>query len=150
MLMIWYVQLATTWFMTGLIWLIQVVHYPLFAQVGRAQFREYHIAHSRLITFIVMPVMTVELVTAALLVFSPTPKLWNGWPVVALVLVVGIWATTAFASVPAHNTLVNGFDANAHTMLVRTNWLRTVGWTVRGGLLLWMFHQVNQGQNIIG
>lgn len=141
---LWYIQLATTWFMTGLIWLIQIVHYPLFSGVGSSHFPAYHVDHSRLITFIVMPVMTAELLTAGALLFAPSPKLWMGWPIIALALAVGVWGVTAFASVPAHGALADGFDATAHAALVRTNWLRTIGWTARGLLVLWMFHQIIQ------
>ena len=39
-------QLATTLPLAGLIWTIQVVHYPLFAGVGPARFAAYHADHS--------------------------------------------------------------------------------------------------------
>ena len=31
-----------------------------------------------------------------------------------------------------------GFDAAVHRRLVRTNWIRTVGWTLRGALAVAM------------
>ncbi len=53
-------------------------------------------------------------------------------------LLVGvIWATTAFASIPAHNTLANGWDTAAHAQLVLTNWIRTLAWIARGVLVVW-------------
>ena len=36
------VSLATTIFMTGLIWFVQVVHYAMFANVGLDPFTAYH------------------------------------------------------------------------------------------------------------
>ena len=33
---------AATWFMAGLHWFVQVVHYPLFADVGTERFIAYH------------------------------------------------------------------------------------------------------------
>lgn len=36
---------ATLW-MTGLIWFVQVVHYPLFALVGSTGFAAYESAHA--------------------------------------------------------------------------------------------------------
>jgi hypothetical protein len=35
------IHLAATWFMVGLIWVIQIVHYPLFTSVGSDSFAEY-------------------------------------------------------------------------------------------------------------
>ena len=52
--------------MTGLIWLIQCVHYP-FAQVGAEAFQDYHARHTQWITPIVGPLMLIELGTAFLL-----------------------------------------------------------------------------------
>lgn len=55
---------ASTLMMTGVIWFVQVVHYPLFAEVGRAEFAQYEASHSGLTTLIVAPLMLVELITA--------------------------------------------------------------------------------------
>lgn len=62
---------ASTWSMVGLIWPIQVVHYPLFSSVGAEQFQEYSEDHQRLITYLVLPLMFVELGTALML-----PPVW--------------------------------------------------------------------------
>lgn len=119
--------------MTGLIWVIQVVHYPLFARVGAEGYREYQLAHQSLISLIVGPAMLVEaLATAAILVTrrdSPA--------ITAAILLAIIWASTAFLQVPLHNALANGFDAQAHARLVDTNWIRTIAWTARGILALY-------------
>ena len=59
------VHYAATLFMAGVIWIVQVVHYPLFARVGAAGYAAYQGAHVRLITYVVLPAMLVELATAA-------------------------------------------------------------------------------------
>ena len=51
---------------------------------------------------------------------------------------VALWASTAFLQVPQHTVLARGFQARAHRRLVGTNWIRTVLWTARAGLALWM------------
>ena len=124
---------AATWFMTGLIWVIQVVHYPLFARVGAEGYREYQLAHQSLISLIVGPAMLVEaLATAAILVTRRDAP-----AIAAAILLAIIWASTAFLQVPMHNALANGFDAQAHARLVDTNWIRTIAWTARGILALY-------------
>lgn len=119
--------------MTGLIWVIQVVHYPLFARVGAEGYRDYQLAHQSLISVIVGPAMLVEaLATAAILLTRRDAP-----AVAAAALLAIIWASTAFLQVPMHNALANGFDAQAHARLVDTNWIRTVAWTARGVLALY-------------
>lgn len=127
---------AATWFMTGLIWVIQVVHYPLFSYADRTTYPAFADAHSRLITLIVGPAMLVELATTAWLVMDPPKALPLGWAWVGLALVGVIWASTALLQVPMHGQLAQGYDAQAHAWLVRSNWIRTVAWTARSVLML--------------
>ncbi|MEL6545882.1 MAG: hypothetical protein AAFQ82_14730 [Myxococcota bacterium] len=131
-------HLASTLFMTGLIWFVQVVHYPLFANVGRADFARYEALHTVQTGWVVMPVMLLELGTALALVIAPPEPLGRWIPVLGLGLLGIVWLTTAVFSVPAHSALSGGFADAAHQSLVQTNWVRTVGWTLRSGLILWV------------
>jgi hypothetical protein len=124
--------------LTGLIWCIQVVHYPLFAAVGRDEFTRYEADHARLITLVVGPLMLVEL-AAALWLAAVRPAgvpAWMAWT--GLALVAAIWLSTAAIQVPCHAKLAAGFDAEVHARLVSSNWIRTVAWTARGLLALAM------------
>ncbi len=128
-------QVISTWFLVGLIWTIQIVHYPLFAAVGVDRFVAYEASHTRLITWVVGPVMLVEAATAGLFV-AMRPASIPAWiPWTGLGLVILIWISTAVLQVPDHAKLANGFDATAHAHLVGTNWLRTMAWTARGVIL---------------
>jgi len=131
-------HLGATLLMAGVIWMVQLVHYPLFAGVGAEGWTAYEAAHQSKITLIVGPLMLVELATALWLVVDRPAEL-PGWAVLSGAALVGvIWASTAFLQVPLHATLGAGFDADAHARLVATNWVRTAAWTLRGGLVLWM------------
>ena len=135
------VHAAATLAMWGVILMVQLVHYPLFRLVGERSYAAYQAEHMRRITWIVAPLMTTELVTAGLLVWAPPAAVpgWAAWTGVGLVL--WIWGTTALVQVPLHSRLTDGFDADAYRRLVRTNWLRTVAWTLRAGLAMWMLAQ---------
>ncbi len=137
-LLIFILQLASTWFLVGLIWTIQVVHYPLFAGVGEDRFTAYEANHARLITLVVGPLMLVEAATTLLFITirpSGVPA-WTAW--VGLALLAIIWVSTAVLQVPAHGRLAEGFDSSVHAGLVGTNWIRTIAWTARGILLAWL------------
>lgn len=125
-------NLAATWYMVGLIWMVQVVHYYLFDKVGIAEFASYESDHNRLITPIVAVPMLIELVTAAGLILSP-PAGIPRWVAIAGMALVGlIWLSTAVLQVPYHGRLAQGFDVDAYRGLVQSNWIRTVLWSVRG------------------
>lgn len=137
-LLLWTLLLhaAATCAMTGLIWFVQIVHYPLFAAVDAGSFTAYHQAHTRLTTFVVAPLMLAEL-AAAVVIATHAPHLAHGrWLGLALLAVV--WAVTFGVSVPSHDVLATDFVADAHATLVAANWIRTVAWTLRAGLALWM------------
>ena len=129
------VHYAVTWALVGLIWTIQMVHYPLFAQVGPEHFVAYHRRHTREITLVVGPLMLAELVTAALLVLEGNR---DPWLLASLPLLALIWISTGFVQIPLHNTLTTGFDAHAHRRLVTTNWWRTAAWSARGVCIMMM------------
>ena len=130
-----------TLFMTGLIWFVQVVHYPLFASVGREQFPAYEDAHQRLTTWVVCPTMLVELGSGIWLLKTGSPEtiglIWTG-----AALIIVIWLITAGLSVPAHRQLAQGYSDSAHRRLVLTNWIRTVAWSLRSALVLVIIHRL--------
>ena len=139
--MAWFLLLAQTFatiYMTGLIWFVQLVHYPMFADVPREVFVEYERIHQARTTWAVGPMMLLELATAcAMFAYRPEgiPS-WAPWAGMALLLLVD--GSTAVFFGPQHMRLANGFDETMHRHLVDWNWLRTFGWTARGILLLWL------------
>ncbi len=128
--------------MVGVILVVQVVHYPLFRYVEEASYEAFQAEHMRRITWIVAPLMTTELGTAILMVWTPPLGVpaWQTWTGLGLVLF--IWATTGLVQVPLHRRLTDGFDASSHHHLVQTNALRTGAWVLRGGLVLFMLFAV--------
>ena len=125
---------AATWALVGLIWTVQLVHYPLFAQVGADTFRNYHARHTQQITWIVAPLMAVELGTAALL-FVRGAREW--WLLASFVPLAFNWLATWRVQIPLHHRLAAGFDAEVHRRLVVSNWWRTAAWSIRGACVLW-------------
>lgn len=123
------IHFAITWALVGLIWTIQVVHYPLLKDVGRESFIAYHQRHMALITWVVGPLMIAEVSSAAWLLYLGERSLLFGISLGALAL---IWGSTWFCQVPLHHKLTQRYDASAIQRLVRTNIWRTVGWTIRG------------------
>lgn len=129
---------AVTWALVGLVWTVQLVHYPLFARVGAGGFVRYHADHTRRITWIVAPLMVGEAVLATWLLAQAPPALPDWLTIVGATLVALVWASTATIQVPLHARLADGFDPAAHRRLVRTNGLRTAAWSLRGLLATWM------------
>lgn len=135
----WWVVIhaASTWALVGLIWTIHVVHYPLFAAVGSG-FRSYHESHMSRITWIVGPLMLLEL-ASGLVLWSDPPAGTSGrlW-LVGLVLLGVVWVETGLFAVPQHGRLESGFEAETHGALMAGNLVRTLAWTARGALVAYV------------
>lgn len=134
-------HVGATLLMVGVIWTIQIVHYPLFSAVGVDGFAAYQAAHSRRISYVVMPMMLIELATAALFVVVPPLPVAPAMLWIGLALAVLIWLSTFALQVPQHRVLSGGFNVRAYRLLVGTNWLRTIAWSLRGVLVLWLVAQ---------
>lgn len=126
--------------MLGVAWFVEVVHYPLFARVGRAEFRSYHTEHSSRTSLVVIIPMIVELASSVWLAFDP-PTGSSGDPLQTLAIAGAIlaaltWIVTFGGAVPAHQALEPGFDSAIHRRLMRSNLIRTVIWTAHAGVVV--------------
>ncbi len=132
------VHLAATGLMAGLIWFVQMVHYPLLAAVPASDFIAYERSHVARTGRLVGPLMLLEAASAGLLLLMPPPGVaaWLPWAGGGLLAV--IWISTFAVQVPLHRRLETGRDEAAIARLVTSNWVRTVGWTARAGLAGWM------------
>jgi hypothetical protein len=119
--------------MTGLIWVVQLLHYPAFRLIPGEHFVRFHSHHSRQITYLVGPWMLIEAVTGILLL-----KVSGSFTFFAvnLFLLSLTWMSTFFLSVPLHSQLAQGSNAGVILRLVKTNWPRTFLWSLRLVLLL--------------
>lgn len=125
---------ASTFFMVGLAWFVDLVHYPLFAAVGEPQFARYHELHSRRTMWVVLPAMSIELLTSFLLAFDP-PGDQAALTYAGAVLAAATWALTGLAAVPAHRALGRGFSADGLKRLLRADLLRALTWTAHGAVV---------------
>lgn len=117
--------------MMGLIWFVQVVHYPLFHQVAAPEFVVYERIHQRLTSLVVGPLMGAEGALAVVLFVAPPDDLGRALPLVGLGLLAMVHASTILLQVPAHDRLADGKTDDTIRRLVLTNWIRTIGWSAR-------------------
>lgn len=136
---------AATLLMTGVIWFVQIVHYPLFQNVPAASFPAYERDHQSQTGLVVGPLMLLEMGTGVALVLTawgqprPFPESTAILLAVNALLLLLLWVLTFFVQVPHHEALARQYDAARIQALVHGNWLRTLLWTTRAVLLLKIF-----------
>ena len=126
------VQVGATWFMVGLIWMVQIVHYPLFRAIPADSFKTYEASHTSTIGRLLILPAGIEVVSAAALVWYRPDEVPLWMVMLSGALLAAIWVVTALVQAPLHRRLLDGYDRTTVDRLVRTNWFRTGAWTLRG------------------
>jgi len=138
-LAIYFIHLFLAIFLCGIIWFVQVVHYPLFRRIGDFEFPDYHRRHMTSTGSLVGSAMVGEISTAIALVVLE-PGILSLWQFASsLGLLALIWISTFFVQVPLHRKIHIEPTPSLLRQLVKTNWVRTIGWSGRAVLLSWLW-----------
>jgi hypothetical protein len=129
---------ASSLVMTGVIWFVQVVHYPLFDGVPADAWPAYHDRHTTRVTVVVAGPMLVELGTAVSLVLDRPAGVPAGLTAAGLACAAAAWALTLAVASPDHGRLAGNWDPRVARRLVTAGWGRTAAWTAHAALTLVM------------
>ena len=122
-------HLIATSVMVGVIWVIQLVHYPSFHFVELKQYTTFQRFHMARISYVVIPAMLTELFTLILVVISMDQI--DILVLASAILLIFIWLMTAVFFSGVHQKLTLGYDQTTVDKLVKLNWGRTLLWTLR-------------------
>ena len=135
-------NLVASCVMTGVIWFVQHVHYPLLAQVEMGQAVAVAEEHQRRTGHVVALPMAIEgLTTLALLAQQSAGVTWF-LPWIGAILLAVALGCTVFLSVPLHAKMATNPDALVGAKLVFTNWPRTIAWSLRAVVCVVMVAQM--------
>ena len=126
-----FTHLIVTVGMFAVIWFVQISHYPLLEYVPEDSFKEYERAHIYRVSFIVAPLMLLEVFAASCLIFFSFDGILFYLVWIGFFLVVVNWLSTLLFQMPCHRKLEMGKDDLAISSLIRTNWIRTISWSLR-------------------
>ena len=136
------VNFVATAVMTGVIWFVQWVHYPLLATVpvdGAVKVAEQH--QRRTGQVLAIP-MALEGVTTLWLLASRPDVVSLILPWLGAVLLAVALGSTVFVSVPLHAKMATNPTVDVGRRLVVTNWSRTIAWSARAVVCAVMLLQV--------
>ena len=119
--------LAIDFGMFVLIWLVQLIIYPVFEEVSIEKFAKWHEIYCRRIAFVVLPLMIAQLFEVAASCFFIGGVLEWG----KLACVVAVWLFTFLVSARFHQKLAKeGKNTVVIGRLISTNWFRTFLWSL--------------------
>ena len=126
-------NVAVSWGLFILIWLVQIIIYPGLARIPSNDFVNYHEWYVTRITMVVLPLMICEIIIAIAWFFLQDNLFY---PIVAGGLVILVWCSTFTFQVPIHKSLQAGKDKSKIRRLVATNWIRTVAWSLKAVIVV--------------
>ncbi len=126
-------ELVVTSLLVGLIWVIQLIVYPSFNYIAEEKWQSFHQLHSYRISCIVTWLMPLELILALLIISNNETSVLA---LFSLALLVIVWLSTFLLQVPAHNKLSKTRSPKVVLFLINSNWLRTIAWTLKLGVIL--------------
>ena len=115
--------------MVGVIWTIQLVHYPSFHFIELNKYTTFQRFHMSRISYVVIPAMLTELFTLILIIISMDQI--DTLVLASAILLIFIWLITAVFFSGVHQKLTLGYDQTVVDKLVKLNWGRTLLWTLR-------------------
>jgi hypothetical protein len=137
---------ALTLYDTGMSWTLQLMHYPLYHQVGAAEFSHYIRSNNqRAVVPAILPALATPLVSLLLMWRRPFVV-----PPAMAMTAVGLNAAVLICTViwqgRLHGQLVQtGKSDAAISLLVATNWIRTTAFTIQAIFAIWIVSRLLGG-----
>lgn len=118
-----------TFFMTGVIWLIQLIHYPSFSFIDKNKYSKFQTFHMNKITPIVGPIIILEVSTGFyLLYFFNSESIFF---LINFLINILILMMTIIVFGTIHKKLIDGFKTSLFKKLISLNWIRTFLWSLK-------------------
>ncbi|MBX9725042.1 MAG: hypothetical protein K2X81_26805 [Candidatus Obscuribacterales bacterium] len=113
------------------------------------RFQDYVNLHRELTSAVVAAPMVIEAITSLLLALQwKRPDANLLWINLGILMI--IWISTACCSIPCHEKLCSGgYCESTQHWLVLSNWVRTIGWTLRSAILLMVMWHALEGQQVL-
>ena len=124
---LYFIQIVSNSYLVSLVIMTQFITYPTFLNIDKGKFSDYHKKYVNNMSFIVAPVMLIELLTLCLIAYFSSEFLI----IKSLFLLLVIWLTTFFIMIPSHNRISKSFNIKEIKSLINYNWIRTILWSFK-------------------
>ena len=113
--------------LVGVIIMTQFITYPLF-QIIESDFTKYHQKYTKLMSYVVAPLMIIELILVLIITINYYDNLLV---ILNASLIIIIWSSTFFLQVPKHNLISQKKIKSEIVFLIRSNYIRTLCWILK-------------------
>lgn len=134
---LYFIQIVCNSYLVSLVFMTQFITYPTFLNIDKDKFSDYHRKYVNNISFIVAPVMLIELLTLSLIAYFSSEFLI----IKSLILLLVIWLTTFFIMIPSHNRISKSFNIKEIKSLINYNWIRTILWSFKLLVIIFLYYE---------
>jgi len=134
---LYFIQIVCNSYLVSLVFMTQFITYPTFLNIDIDKFSDYHRKYVNNISFIVAPVMLIELLTLSLIAYFSSEFLI----IKSLILLLVIWLTTFFIMIPSHNRISKSYNKKEIISLINYNWVRTILWSFKLLLIIFLYFE---------
>ena len=134
---LYFIQIVCNSYLVSLVFMTQFITYPTFLNIDKDKFSDYHRKYVNNISFIVAPVMLIELLTLSLIAYFSSEFLI----IKSLFLLLVIWLTTFFIMIPSHNRISKSFNIKEIKSLINYNWIRTILWSFKLLVIIFLYYE---------
>ena len=134
---LYFIQIVCNSYLVSLVFMTQFITYPTFLNIDKDKFSDYHRKYVNKISFIVAPVMLIELLTLSLIAYFSSEFLI----IKSLFLLLVIWLTTFFIMIPSHNIISKSFNIKEIKSLINYNWIRTILWSFKLLVIIFLYYE---------
>lgn len=131
LLIIFILHAGATFFMAGVIWFTQIIHYRLFQLIDAHTIPDYMRRDIPWTAKVAAPGMIVEAATGLLLLLNPLPGMDTRLLAVGFFLIAALWLSRAFVQVPCFLRLTQGYRPRTLKYLLHSNWFCVWLWSLR-------------------
>ena len=121
------IQIISNSILIGVLLITQIISYPSLYSIDKTYFEKYHKNYVNSISYVVIPLMLIELFSLLYLTFYVSDL----FMIKSLLILITIWLFTFICIVPLHNSLSKKRSDDTIIRLVNYNWLRTILWSIK-------------------
>lgn len=131
-------NLCASVFMTGIVWFIQFVQYPLLNHISSFDFSCYFKKYITRLAWIMYPVMIIEICFALWLAFLPVQSKLQLPILITYILLALACLNTFLIQAPLNHKLQLAFNKAVFSKILFYNRIRFFSWAIRTMILCWI------------
>lgn len=130
------IQLISSGAILGVLWYLQLVHYPLLKKV-KDNFTAYETLSVRKILFFMTPWIILDVLVNVILALNLSSGFAGIIMGIILALSIFTWLMTFFFQIDIQQELLSGFSLKSLKSVIRSSLIRTIIWSFKVALLVY-------------